>query len=414
MLDDQRAEHVPGCNMAFKRSTLLGLGGFDVQFRQAGDDVDVCWRLLDAGFTIGYAPAALVWHHRRTSIRAYFKQQEGYGRSEAMLQLKHPGRFNRLGYSQWLGVIYGEGSVGLPVRKPTVYHGKFGEGLFQCIYRRNDYTAWAYFTLFEWHMLALMVSSFAFLWRGSLAIAAGMWTLTLITSIRACVKSVLPKGAPIWCRPLVFVMHLLQPVVRAWHRYKYRWNHAKIPKLNAPASADCIKSISFHDHDLYFNSKEALGREHLLAELVKVSRDSKWHGDFSAEWDEHDVELLGDGWHDIRLRSATEELGWPKRFTRVRCTLRPAPRGVTLFVMVSLWLGVAILLGNAWTIAIGSIAFGATLAALWRSRRLCRDAVSRLVYQSAIQARLEPVGVRVAVPDEPAKLGSEDAEVCLD
>src|SRR5438045_1505923 len=55
MLDDRRAEHVPGCNMAFRRQTLLALGGFDRQFRDAGDDVDICLRFLDAALTIGYA-----------------------------------------------------------------------------------------------------------------------------------------------------------------------------------------------------------------------------------------------------------------------------------------------------------------------------------------------------------------------
>ena len=44
---------------AFERDALLALGGFDVQFRQAGDDVDICWRFLDAGMNIGYAPSAL-------------------------------------------------------------------------------------------------------------------------------------------------------------------------------------------------------------------------------------------------------------------------------------------------------------------------------------------------------------------
>src|SRR6202034_1089954 len=99
--DDNRAEHVPGCNMAFRRSTLLGIGGFDPQFRAAGDDVDICWRWSDAGLTIGFAPAALVWHHRRSSVRAYFKQQAGYGVAEAMLQRKHPHRFHAIGASRW-------------------------------------------------------------------------------------------------------------------------------------------------------------------------------------------------------------------------------------------------------------------------------------------------------------------------
>jgi GT2 family glycosyltransferase len=105
MLDDHLAEHVPGCNMAFDRELLLKVGGFDAQFRQAGDDVDICWRLLDAGERIGFAAGAMVWHHRRNSVKAYLKQQKGYGRSEAMLAFKHAPRFNRLGCSRWRGII---------------------------------------------------------------------------------------------------------------------------------------------------------------------------------------------------------------------------------------------------------------------------------------------------------------------
>ena len=64
LLDDERAEHVPGCNMAFWRERLLEIGGFDPIYRVAGDDVDVCWKLLDRGYDIrfpslcpGVAPA---------------------------------------------------------------------------------------------------------------------------------------------------------------------------------------------------------------------------------------------------------------------------------------------------------------------------------------------------------------------
>ena len=35
------------------------------QFRRAGDDVDVCWRLQARGWTLGFSAAAMVWHHRR-------------------------------------------------------------------------------------------------------------------------------------------------------------------------------------------------------------------------------------------------------------------------------------------------------------------------------------------------------------
>ena len=104
---DDRAEHLAGCNMVFRKEALAAVGGFDSQFRAAGDDVDICWRMLDAGYSLGFCPAAFVWHFRRSTIKAYYGQQRGYGKAEAMLFLKYPERFNALGQIRWRGTIPG-------------------------------------------------------------------------------------------------------------------------------------------------------------------------------------------------------------------------------------------------------------------------------------------------------------------
>ena len=104
MLSDEVAEHIPGCNMAYRREKLMSIGGFDPRFRVAGDDVDVCWRLQEQGWTLGFAPSAVVWHHRRNSIKSYFKQQFGYARAEGLLADKWPDKFNIGGHVRWRGV----------------------------------------------------------------------------------------------------------------------------------------------------------------------------------------------------------------------------------------------------------------------------------------------------------------------
>ena len=88
MVSDTEAEHLPGCNLALRKSTLEAVGGFDPQFRAAGDDVDLCWRVQDAGGRLEFAPGALVWHHRRDRVRSYWRQQRGYGKAEALLEAK--------------------------------------------------------------------------------------------------------------------------------------------------------------------------------------------------------------------------------------------------------------------------------------------------------------------------------------
>jgi GT2 family glycosyltransferase len=100
LLSDDEAEHIPGCNMAFLRETLEEVGGFNPVYRAAGDDVDVCWRLQKRGHRIGWSPAAVVWHFRRNTVKAYIDQQRGYGKAEALLYFRHPHRFNALGRSR--------------------------------------------------------------------------------------------------------------------------------------------------------------------------------------------------------------------------------------------------------------------------------------------------------------------------
>jgi GT2 family glycosyltransferase len=104
MLDDRIAEHVPGCNMAFRRDALLSVDGFNPVYVRAGDDVDICWRLQAKKLEIGFAPSALVWHHRRASVRAFWGQQVGYGEGEAWLDAHHPEKFLG-GQMLWRGRI---------------------------------------------------------------------------------------------------------------------------------------------------------------------------------------------------------------------------------------------------------------------------------------------------------------------
>src|SRR5207249_4846011 len=128
-------EHIPGCNMAFRKSCLLAIGGFDPQFRVAGDDVDVCWRLQQAGWTLGFSPAAMVWHHRRNSVRAYWRQQCGYGKAEVILERKWPEKYNTAGHITWAGRIYGKGVVRALGMARRIYYGSWGSGLFQSMER---------------------------------------------------------------------------------------------------------------------------------------------------------------------------------------------------------------------------------------------------------------------------------------
>ena len=100
LLTDEEAEHIPGCNMSFRKAALEAIGGFDEKFRIAGDDVDLCWRIQQQGWTLGFNPAAMVWHHRRNSVKGYLeaadelRQSRGHAREEMARKIQRCGSYS--------------------------------------------------------------------------------------------------------------------------------------------------------------------------------------------------------------------------------------------------------------------------------------------------------------------------------
>src|SRR5204863_3707301 len=109
------------------------VGGFDPVYTQAGDDVDLCWKTLDRSWSIGFHPAAVVWHHRRSGLRSYLRQQAEYGRSEALVEARHPQRFTRAGTARWRGRIYN--SVPPSLGWQRSYRGPYGAAAYQSVYQ---------------------------------------------------------------------------------------------------------------------------------------------------------------------------------------------------------------------------------------------------------------------------------------
>jgi GT2 family glycosyltransferase len=424
MFDDRHAEHVPGCNMAFRRSTLLGIGGFDPQFRVAGDDVDVCWRLLDAGLSIGYAAGAMVWHHRRPSVKAYAKQQQGYGRSEALVHFKHPQRCGAFGRSHWNGIIYGDGAVGLPLMPERIYHGKFGDGLFQTIYRHNQYGVWSILMSLEWHMTATFLIALALMFPTLALVSAVMWAATLGMAIRSAVNAPLPRDARWWCRPVVAYLYFMQPIWRGWHRVTYLIRNKRCPRLRDVAHGAEVKRMSACEQDLYWDNHHGTGREDLLRHVVQDAKTCGWAGDFDNAWADWDLKLVGDCWHDITIRVATEELGWQRRFTRARCTVRSTYFHRVTNAGAAIWCVPAVAAGSFWAMGIGLVA--CVLLLFWSvsSRQNCLRTASQLLAWASVDAdlfgdegersrreALHPSGESVQLdPNESAVSAADDKE----
>jgi cellulose synthase/poly-beta-1,6-N-acetylglucosamine synthase-like glycosyltransferase len=228
LLSDEVAEHIAGCNMAFRRQVLQEINGFNPIFRTAGDDVDICWRLQDRGYTIGFSPAAIVWHFRRNTVAAYLKQQQGYGKAEALVYFQHPYRFNLLGQPSWLGRIYGDLSAFLRIGQPIIYSGVFGRGLFQTLYEPSS-SLISYLPLtLEWNIAALILFVSALLSGDRPWLGAAMFLISfswcVAGAIQARIDSRFLKRR---ARLLVALLIYLGPIVRSIERYKWRIKELK-------------------------------------------------------------------------------------------------------------------------------------------------------------------------------------------
>lgn len=219
---DDRAEHVPGCNLAVRRAALEGIGGFETAYTAAGDDVDVCWRLLDLGGEIAFSPAAQVHHHRRDTVRGYLRQQRGYGRAERMLMGQHRHRFNRMGAARWSGFVYGGPRILPRLLRPVVYHGPMGVAPYQTEQRDRaaDVSMWATTLLPAAVLLALGAVPLAVL--SPVALLVPGVVLLLLAVFAACIARAtrVPPGdaSTVRLRVLVGLLHVLQPLARSWGR----------------------------------------------------------------------------------------------------------------------------------------------------------------------------------------------------
>jgi len=344
MLTDRVAEHIPGCNMAFYKWALEEIGGFDPVFWRAGDDVDVCWRLQERGYKIGFSHSGFVWHYRRSTVGAYLKQQAGYGEAEALLVRKHPEYFNNIGGSVWHGRIYTPAKTGIETGPPIIYHGVFGGAMFQSIYRPQSSAALLFLTSLEYYIVVAL----PLVVLGLLSFSLGhpyVLTLTalgLLASPAMCVTAALQAEIPrrkhtSMSRPLVAILFLLQPIVRGWARYRGRLESDQKP-LSAHETLDAMDlNLKRSDlNEMMFWGDAARARMEFIESAVKRLKEQQWRFRTDTGWSAYDVEIHGNRWCQLRLITASEIHKKGKQL--LRCRLEA---GWSLYAMLVFWLVVA-------------------------------------------------------------------------
>jgi GT2 family glycosyltransferase len=358
LLSDCEAEHIPGCNMSFRTEALRAIGGFDAQFRVAGDDVDVCWRIQQAGWKVGFHPAALVWHHRRKTIRAYWKQQTGYGKAEAMLQMKWPEKYNVAGHVVWAGRVYGRGLQQALGQVQRIYHGVWGLAPFQSVCEPPPGLVQSLPLMPEWYLIVAALSGVCalglawrpLLWASPLLLLALGASLAqaLLGAGRAAYRN-MPRRrfGRVYLRSATTLLHVLQPVARLVGRIRHgltpwRPRHAALshfPRLRQ--SATMISGP-------YESPQEKLTA--LEQTLRKAGAVIRRGGEF-ARWD---LELQGGLLGGARVLLSVEDLCPGQQLVRYRSWPALSRWGLGLFAAFSA-LGCAAAADHAW-IAGGTLA----------------------------------------------------------
>ena len=328
LVDDQTAEHIPGCNMAFRREVLSAINGFDPQFRRAGDDVDVCWRLQHEGYWITFAPGAMVWHHRRSTPRRYLRQQAGYGEAEGLLHFKHPDKFTGWGSGKWRGVVYDARATIFNLGAPIIYRGTFGTGMFQCLYQPAP-AHWALIpSTLEWHGIAALLAVAALVvWPPLGWLTVAMITLAVaVAALRALASRLPAEHRHSRARVLIALLCYLQPLVRSWARYQVRliWHELPKPDPAMSASPRSRRPWIVTRSSAYW-SETGRDRIELLKKSIDYMNEYRIGKVIDSGWFDWDIGVYCQAGIVLKVATAQEDHGGGKRLVRVRYRLSVAP-----------------------------------------------------------------------------------------
>jgi glycosyltransferase involved in cell wall biosynthesis len=371
MFDDTYAEHIPGCNMTFLKSALEDVGGFDPIYTAAGDDVDICWRLLERGYKIGFNPAAVVWHHRRPSIQGYWKQQVGYGLSECLLEGKHPNKFNPWGHTFWAGRIYGPYPFFRLFGKPVIYHGLWGSAGFQPMYDPGGGGVLSFLPrAMEWHFALLALSALGFLYPWMFALVA----LGLVYTAGYCMvcaskanldvlEAAHGPSTPLrrlkW-RATIAWLNFLEPIARDWGRLKgglAPWRTVHAPNRPVERASRFWQRLHPFQRSIGWRYRGNMGLEknafldRMTRRLTAMGCAVGWNPN-SETWD---LKVRRGTLGEATLSLVIEHHGGVKRLARVQTATRP-PR--VLYWLYSILAGVTGLTaaGSGSAVALGVLA----------------------------------------------------------
>jgi hypothetical protein len=347
--------------MAFWKWALEEIGGFDPIFTAAGDDVDVCWRLLERGYRLGFSPSAVVWHHRRASIRAYWRQQVGYGKSEALLERRHPRKFNPWGHAYWEGRIYAPYPVFRLFGEPVIYQGLWGSAAFQPLYHRGSGGAWSYLPrALEFHvaLTVLAIGAIWFPWMLAL-VAVGVGYLALYCG--ACARAANLNGLlapdvprrsprPLGWRAVIAWLHALEPIARDWGRLQgglTPWRRIRFAHHGRFVTRWWERLHPFRRVARWsYPGGTGLQKVDFLQRLTDLLKSARCAVAWNSAFEGWDLRVRRGVLGEAEVRLVVEHHGGPRRVARFAATIRPRAAVVWVLAAIAVVGGILAALGS--------------------------------------------------------------------
>jgi hypothetical protein len=232
------------------------------------------------------------------------------------------------GQAKWLGRIYGDLSAALLLsRKPLIYSGVFGRGLFQTLYEPPSSLA-AFLPLsFEWNVVALLLA------LGGVIAGGWAWLLTvpLLTTWVLCINGALKapidkRFTGLNARALVALLIYLGPILRGGERLKWRFREMRThERATVPVPEPDQKArIDWRDRAFYLSywSERGDEKELLLGALMRFLTPQKYFIVTDQGWNDWDLKIARGLWSRAFVLVCTENHGGMKRLLRVRCAMR--------------------------------------------------------------------------------------------
>jgi hypothetical protein len=168
--------------------------------------------------------------------------------------------------------------------------------------------------------------------------------------------------------------------------------------LRLPSRFDKVRASRFTRNcasvvDGCWSSEAGRGRELLLKQLESMAQAAEFRGILDHAWEPWDISLFMNRWCNVRISTATEELGNSRRFTRVRCIGALTTAAKVVIGAAVIWLAIALLSRNLPALYVGVIAMAAIGLRLWTALRQACVGAAALADRAAAAAGLRRYSV---------------------